>query len=316
MSIEIFNVPDVYWNHKYNNALANVYVRNSGVKEFLEYIFNKFNYENLFYNLTYFPGSPGSTIELKFSSYKAINDELKEDTTNVILRISSSFYDNDGNMSIQTISKSSDSLGTNQSDIWDVFKTNYYRTKTPGSNLISPCYRNFGSYTYHFLEYNILSGILATPNCISFEFRFSGHDYENSFYDVLKPSTFQLVLSKTKKGNWAVITPFASPINQSIYYQRKYDSTNGITEETAIGYSKNNIVCYSLNSLTTDKFDFTPGDLGKESTFMSFDTIPVIGDNDWCQGCYFNFYSNVTEPGIIDVDGKKFYFNGWLSMEE
>lgn len=63
-------------------------------------------------------------------------------------------------------------------------------------------------------------------------------------------------------------------------------------------------------------FNFTPVDLGKQSSIMSFDPIPVLGTDDYCLGCYFNFYSNLASPGFIVVDGKRFYYNGWMSIEE
>lgn len=153
-------------------------------------------------------------------------------------------------------------------------------------------------------EINTISDIMVTSNCIAFTFR-NATNYKSIV------SKNQVILARTKKGHWAIITPIRTPFKQKEW---KMDQT--ISDQIKISY-KNNIVCFSPQ--TTDStltFDFTPADLGKQSSIMSFDPIPVLGTDDYVLGCYFNFYSNITSPGYIVVDDKKFYYNGWLSIEE
>ena len=306
MSIEILKVPDNIWNHKYNFN-SSIYFEYSGISEFLEYIFKKFNYENLIYDFSCDDSSNYSL--LKFYSNNIVTNEpvnsSLENAKSLILQIRCNFSSSSSNMTVYTVPEISDDNDgvSNSSSIV------YYVTKDNNNHSISPCY-----YSGKFNEYNIISGILATPNCISFEFRYCNYEFKNNIYDALKPSTFQLVLSRTKKGNWAVITPFSTPLNVPIYYQKIFDSTNGVTNN---GYNtNNNIVCYSLNSNTDEKFNITPGDLGKSYSVFSFEPIPVINDDDYCLGCYFNFHSNIKSPGLIIVDSTKYYYNGWLSIEE
>ena len=59
-------------------------------------------------------------------------------------------------------------------------------------------------------EINTISEIMISSNCIAFSFR-NSYNY-NSLH-----SKYQLVLSRTKKGSWAIITPIATPFKQEYF---------------------------------------------------------------------------------------------------
>ena len=310
MSIETYKVPTKFWNHKHN-TYADINLKNSGISDFLDYIFKKFNYDNLNYDMQ---STDNKEIKYQFYSNNINNrnfpstfDDFKKGT---ILYISNTIFNNVYGMNVFIYPYLT--ADSNR----DLFTTKLYYTLVKNAGIISPCSYSFGVNASNrpLFEYDVISGIIATPNCISFEFRCSDQDLNDTNYDALKPSSYHLVLAKTKKGNWAIITPFATPDNVKYYRPLTVDNNKKIIRSTGNKYTVNNIVCYSLNSFTDEKFKFTPADLSKESKYMSFDTIPVLGDIDWVEGCYFNFYSNIKETGIIDADGKKYYYNGWLSM--
>ena len=303
MSIEILKVPDYVWNHKCNSKPSQ-YFQYSSIPEFIDYIFKKFNYENLFYDFT--ANDENKYILLRLYTNNVTTNGIAkslDETKSIILRIKC-YFNSDNSMLVLTIPERSDV----EDGINNPSTIKYYVTKDTTNNYnLSPC--NNGVLN----EYNIISGIIATPSCISFEFRYCNQILSNETYEKIKPSSYQLVLSKTKKGNWAIITPFATPAKESLYHQKIIEN-NEIKKYNY--YSKNNIVCYSLNSSMKNKYEFTSGELGKHSAIMSFESIPVLDDNDYCLGCYFNFHSTLNSQGIIIVDDTKYYYNGWLSIEE
>lgn len=162
---------------------------------------------------------------------------------------------------------------------------------TAGSSEVEPIIYNTDNLSFnYYTHYKAFSEIYFTSNAISFTMI---NPDDKSEY-----SKGAIIISKTKNDNIAIIC--------NKYVPGKIIKSNDYV---------NDIYCVSLNSLTNYVLPYKISEISK-SSMMSFDPVPVCGDDDIVKNCYFTLNSPIETPCIINAQGKNWLYNGMFALQE
>ncbi len=160
-----------------------------------------------------------------------------------------------------------------------------------GSSTVESMLNNIDSVSMnYYTNYKAISEIYFTSNAVSFTMI----DPDNKS----KYSKGSIIISKTKNDSMAIIC--------NKYNPGKISTSNGYV---------NDIYCVSLNSLTNYVLPYKISEISK-SSMMSFDPVPVCGDDDIVKNCYFTLNSPIETPCIINAQGKNWLYNGIFALQE
>lgn len=184
----------------------------------------------------------------------------------------------------------------NDKRIMHIFRQ-YYDSKTgvilnvAGSSSVEAMLNNTDSSSMdYYTNYKAISEIYFTSNAVSFTMINSD--------DKSKYSKGAIIISKTKNDNIAIIC--------NKYVPGKISTSNDYV---------NDIYCVSLNSLTNYVLPYKISEISK-SSMMSFDPVPICGDDDIVKNCYFTLNSPIETPCIINAQGKNWLYNGMFALQE
>lgn len=174
---------------------------------------------------------------------------------------------------------------------------NYFNSKTgvmidvAGSSSVEGLLYNTDNTSYnYYTQYKAISEIYFTSNAISITM--INPD------DKSKYSKGSIIISKTKNDRMAIIC-------------NKYNPGKIATSNDYV----NDIFCVSSYSLTNYVLPYKISEISK-SSMMSFDPVPVCGDDDMVKNCYFTLNTPIESPCIINAQGKNWLYNGMFALQE